>query len=155
MDKPINTINMNDMESMMKKSGSEEEDQEDDEEDEDQNSSISNETNSAICFQKIETIMTNKSLLEKQPTISIEQNQNSTIKMNRQLKLNYICICIFAFLIGTDFAVIIPTLWDRLSIDYESSGAFMGLVLSSYSLSGVICGLIMGNIPLIKYFQNA
>jgi hypothetical protein len=67
-------------------------------------------------------------------------------KMPRNQRVNIACMCFFAFLTGTDFAVIIPTLWDRLNQDFNSSGTFMGLVMSAYSLSGVICGLIMGKL---------
>lgn len=93
---------------------------------------------SAMCFKLPDEPETTKSLLDP------AQSNQIPSKMPRQLKLNYACICIFAFLLGTDFAVIIPTLWDRLSVDFDASGSFMGLVLSSYSLSGVICGLLMG-----------
>lgn len=103
------------------------------------------------CFNSSEP-ETSKSLLEK-PLESTEVVVTTTTatntppsKMPAQLKLNYACICIFAFLVGTDFAVIIPTLWDRLSKDYDASGTFMGLVLSSYSLSGVVSGLVMGKL---------
>lgn len=96
---------------------------------------------SALCFKLPDEPETTKSLLD--PPSSLQANRVPS-KMPAQLKLNYACICIFAFLLGTDFAVIIPTLWDRLSVDFDASGSFMGLVLSSYSLSGVICGLIMG-----------
>lgn len=154
MEKTINPINMNDIETMMKKSGSDEEEPEDEEEneddeaneeDEDQNSSssISND-NRPMCFHTGETTLTSKSLIERQMPTQVDNKHSKSIKMHSQLKRNYASICLFAFLVGTDFAVIIPTLWDRLSIDYEASGAFMGLVISSYSLSGVICGLIMG-----------
>ncbi len=62
------------------------------------------------------------------------------------VKFNYLCICFYAFLTGTDFALVIPTLWDRLHIDHNASGTFMGVVISVYSASGVLCGLIMGKI---------
>ena len=55
-------------------------------------------------------------------------------------------MCLFAFLTGCDFAVIIPTLWERLSVDFNSSGVYMGVVISAYSFSGVISGFIMGQI---------
>ncbi len=42
--------------------------------------------------------------------------------------------------------MIIPTLWDRLHIDFNASGPFLGLVMSSYSISGVLCGLVMGKL---------
>lgn len=67
-------------------------------------------------------------------------------KLDRTRKINYVCICFYAFLTGTDFAVIIPTLWDRLHIDFKASGPFLGLVMSSYSISGVLCGLVMGKL---------
>ena len=137
---PIHTTN--DKEAMMKKS--------EDEEEEDEECSTPDENAAARCFQGVAdgAATTSKALLEKslsQASAHIGAAQQAHQQIHKQLKRNYACICIFAFLIGTDFAVIIPTLWDRLNIDYEASGAFMGLVLSSYSLSGVICGLIMGN----------
>ena len=64
----------------------------------------------------------------------------------RLITINYVCICFYAFLTGTDFAVIIPTLWDRLHQDYQASGTFMGLVISAYSTTGVISGLLMGKL---------
>lgn len=138
---------MNDMESMVKKQTvSEDEEEEEEDENDEENDSVSN-GQPATCFQTIETTMTSKSLLEKHQPIVQEAKAilaNCKVEMPAQLKKNYACICLFAFLLGTDFAVIIPTLWDRLSIDFEASGAFMGLVLSSYSLSGVVCGLVMG-----------
>jgi hypothetical protein len=42
------------------------------------------------------------------------QNLNKISEDNktqkRQITINYVCLCIFAFLLGADFAVIIPTL---------------------------------------------
>lgn len=76
-------------------------------------------------------------------------NQTSaptTNRISKNVKINYACMCVFAFLMGADFAVIIPTLWDRLSIDMKTTGAFMGLVISSFSATGVIAGLVMGHI---------
>jgi F0F1-type ATP synthase assembly protein I len=82
-----------------------------------------------------------------QPSKKASNNKTAAAqKMPRNLRVNIACMCFFAFLTGTDFAVIIPTLWDRLNQDFNSSGSFMGLVMSAYSLSGVICGLIMGKL---------
>jgi ceroid-lipofuscinosis MFS transporter 7 len=67
-------------------------------------------------------------------------------KFSRGLKINYATMCFFAFLTGIDFAVILPTLWDRLHLEFKASGSFMGVVISSYMFSGVLCGLIMGPI---------
>ena len=73
-----------------------------------------------------------------------------------EVKINYACISLFTFLLGVDFAVIIPTLWDRLSVDYGASGTFMGQVMSSYSLTGVVFGLLLGklsdSVNKTKYF---
>lgn len=77
-------------------------------------------------------------------SVTTSNSQIPSRRLSRKQRINIACMCFFAFLTGTDFAVIIPTLWDRLSQDYNSGGTFMGVVMSSYSLSGVICGLIMG-----------
>lgn len=58
------------------------------------------------------------------------------------------------FTTGTDFAVIIPTLWDRLHVDFKASGPFLGLVMSSYSISGVLCGLVMGKLSDKQYTRT-
>ncbi len=82
---------------------------------------------------------------EKEPH---QQNDTQVEKKPNQkiIKFNYLCICFYAFLTGTDFALVIPTLWDRLHIDFNASGTFMGVVISMYSASGVLCGLVMGKI---------
>lgn len=93
----------------------------------------------------------NDLLLEKEKRIvnkteeCVEKNEKNMDK-NKILKINNFCICVFAFLTGADFAVIIPTLWDRLNIDYNASGIYMGFVMSSYSLTGVLSGLLMGKL---------
>lgn len=89
--------------------------------------------------------------LEENEKKSLDENltlkdDKQNIFNNTRLKLNYFCICLYAFITGTDFAVIIPTLWDRLSFDYSATGTFMGIVISAYSFSGVVSGLIMGKI---------
>ena len=95
---------------------------------------------------------------DKETTSEVQHLTNETVSnkmmseddrdpsLKHRLKINYTCICFFAFLMGSDFAVIIPTLWDRLSTDYDASGSFMGLVISSFSLCGVISGLILGKL---------
>ena len=75
-----------------------------------------------------------------------KSKSNNNVKFPRGLKINYATMCFFAFLTGIDFAVILPTLWDRLHLEFKASGSFMGVVISSYMFSGVICGLIMGPI---------
>ena len=78
---------------------------------------------------------------------SISRTKYSTEEaQKRRIKINYVAMCIYAFLTGTDFAVILPTLWDRLTQDFDAGGSYMGLVMSAYSFSGVICGLIMGKL---------
>jgi ceroid-lipofuscinosis MFS transporter 7 len=82
---------------------------------------------------------------EKEDLIEKSKSTNQ-VKFPRGLKINYAVMCFFAFLTGIDFAVILPTLWDRLHLEFKASGSFMGVVISSYMFSGVICGLIMGPI---------
>ena len=82
---------------------------------------------------------------KKKPAAALDEALEES-KLSKRVKLNYLAMCIFAFLTGSDFAVILPTLWDRLNDDYGASGSFMGLVMSSYSFTGVICGLIMGKL---------
>ncbi len=77
---------------------------------------------------------------------SADGNRKEDNKFKSRLVRNYACMCFYAFLTGCDFAVIIPTLWDRLSVDFNATGAFMGIVISAYSFSGVICGLLMGKL---------
>ena len=95
--------------------------------------------------------LTHKTINEQEKSL-----QESEQKLKREIKINYACLCLFAFLLGADFAVIIPTLWDRLSVDYGASGTFMGLVMSSYSLTGVVFGLLLGklsdSVNKTKYF---
>jgi sugar phosphate permease len=83
------------------------------------------------------------------PSNSLNKSKESINKMSKlssRIKINYACICLLAFLTGCDFAVIIPTLWDRLHSDFNATGVFMGLVISAYSLCGVISGFVMGKL---------
>jgi ceroid-lipofuscinosis MFS transporter 7 len=120
--------------------------------DEEDNESMSSRKCTACCSKKegpsssSTSSPPSKSKKPKQSPAANTATSSSPVsqKMPRSLRVNIACMCFFAFLTGTDFAVIIPTLWDRLSQDFNSSGTFMGLVMSAYSLSGVICGLIMG-----------
>ena len=93
---------------------------------------------------------------EETDCVKVKESNENSKKIPRSVKINYACICFLSFLTGADFAVIIPTLWERLHVDYQSSGSFMGLVMSSYSTFGVICGFIMGylsdKIPETKPF---
>lgn len=92
-------------------------------------------------------LLTTAEVATDDPSHSKRLNSNDrTRKLSKSLKINYACICMYALFVGTDFAVIIPTLWDRLTIDFEATGVFMGIVLSSYSLSGVLSGIIMGKL---------
>ena len=86
----------------------------------------------------------------KEEPVEVEKvsllNEPNNSNRFKKLEVNFACMCIFVFLHGIEFAVILPTLWDRLHLDFNASGTFMGLVLSSYMLMCVICGFIMGPI---------
>ena len=141
-----NVINMKQIMNNELENNNNDDDEDDEDADESAAESMSNEDEGQFCFQpnrNTETTTT-KALIDTKNTTKVVEEASR--KMDVQLKRNYACICLFAFLVGTDFAVIIPTLWDRLSSDFEATGMFMGVVMSSYSLSGVICGLVMGKI---------
>lgn len=78
---------------------------------------------------------------------SNKESDNTSNKKQKNInKFNFVFICFYGFLTGTDFAVIIPTLWDRLSLQYNADGAFLGAVMSAYSVTGVLCGLLLGKL---------
>lgn len=88
----------------------------------------------------------NEEAAEKFIATSSEEKPPKHRPITRRLKLNYASMCFFAFLTGCDFAVIIPTLWERLNKDFGGDGLFMGVVISAYSFSGVVSGFFMGKL---------
>jgi Na+/melibiose symporter-like transporter len=64
---------------------------------------------------------------------------------NRQVMLTFCTICLFAFMTGIEYAVILPTVFEYVQT-MTKANIYIGLVLSFYSISGSIAGLIMGKI---------
>ena len=64
---------------------------------------------------------------------------------HRHVMLTFCTICLFAFMTGVEYAVILPTAFDYVKT-MSNADIYVGLVLSSYSISGSIAGLIMGKI---------
>lgn len=64
---------------------------------------------------------------------------------HRRVMLTFVTICIFAFMTGVEYAVILPTAFDYVKT-MTNVNIYVGLILSSYSISGSIAGVIMGKI---------
>lgn len=63
----------------------------------------------------------------------------------RHVMLTFGTICLFAFMTGVEYAVILPTVYDYVR-KMTNANIYVGLILSSYSISGSITGIIMGKI---------
>lgn len=63
----------------------------------------------------------------------------------KHVMLTFCTICLFAFMTGVEYAVILPTVYDYVR-KMTTADIYVGLVLSSYSISGSITGIIMGKI---------
>jgi hypothetical protein len=64
---------------------------------------------------------------------------------HRRVMLTFGTICLFAFMTGVEYAVILPTAFDYVKT-MTPVNIYVGLILSSYSISGSIAGVIMGKI---------
>jgi hypothetical protein len=64
---------------------------------------------------------------------------------HRRVMLTFCTICLFAFMTGVEYAVILPTAFDYVKT-MTHADIYVGLILSSYSISGSIAGVIMGKI---------
>ena len=64
---------------------------------------------------------------------------------HRRVMLTFCTICLFAFMTGVEYAVILPTAFDYVKT-MTNVDIYVGLILSSYSISGSITGIIMGKI---------
>jgi Na+/melibiose symporter-like transporter len=64
---------------------------------------------------------------------------------HRHVMLTFCTICLFAFMTGVEYAVILPTVFEYVQT-MTKANIYVGLVLSFYSISGSIAGLIMGKI---------
>lgn len=64
---------------------------------------------------------------------------------HRRAMLTFCTICLFAFMTGVEYAVILPTAFDYVKT-MANADIYVGLILSSYSISGSIMGIVMGKI---------
>lgn len=64
---------------------------------------------------------------------------------HRHVMLTFCTICLFAFMTGVEYAVILPTAFDYVKT-MTKENIYVGLILSAYSISGSIAGIIMGKI---------
>lgn len=64
---------------------------------------------------------------------------------HRHVMLTFCTICLFGFMTGVEYAVILPTAFDYVKT-MANADIYVGLILSSYSISGSITGIIMGKI---------
>ena len=64
---------------------------------------------------------------------------------HRRVMLTFCTICLFAFMTGVEYAVILPTAFDYVK-SMTPADIYVGLILSSYSISGSIAGIILGKI---------
>ena len=64
---------------------------------------------------------------------------------HRRVMLTFGTICLFAFMTGVEYAVILPTAFDYVK-SMTNINIYVGLILSSYSISGSITGVIMGKL---------
>ena len=84
---------------------------------------------------------------EKEPAVSITHSADffRWTHGHRRVMLTFGTICLFAFMTGVEYAVILPTAFDYVQT-MTSTNIYVGLILSSYSISGSIAGVIMGKI---------
>lgn len=64
---------------------------------------------------------------------------------HRHVMLTFCTICLFAFMTGVEYAVILPTAFEYVQT-MTKANIYVGLILSFYSISGSIAGIIMGKI---------
>lgn len=84
---------------------------------------------------------------EKEITPSVTQSLNffRWTPGYRHVMLTFCTICLFAFMTGVEYAVILPTAFVYVKT-MTNADIYIGLILSSYSISGSIAGIIMGKI---------
>lgn len=64
---------------------------------------------------------------------------------HRRVMLTFGTICLFAFMNGVEYGVILPTAFNYVQ-KLTPINIYVGLVLSSYSIAGSITGVILGKI---------
>jgi len=84
---------------------------------------------------------------EKEPTAPVTHSADffRWTHGHRHVMLTFGTICLFAFMTGVEYAVILPTAFDYVQ-KMTPVNIYVGLILSSYSISGSITGVIMGKI---------
>ena len=83
----------------------------------------------------------------KEPTASVHSPPDffRWTPGHRRVMLTFCTICLFAFMTGVEYAVILPTAFDYVKT-MTPADIYVGLILSSYSISGSIAGIILGKI---------
>ncbi|PAA46993.1 hypothetical protein BOX15_Mlig002881g3 [Macrostomum lignano] len=66
--------------------------------------------------------------------------------MNTKRRLTYLMIALYFFLSGVEYAVILPTMWLYIHETFGATSAFLGLMLSAFSISDLFCSPIYGRI---------
>ncbi len=84
---------------------------------------------------------------EKEPTAPIAHSTDffRWTHGHRHVMLTFCTICLFAFMTGVEYAVILPTAFEYVKT-MTTADIYVGLILSFYSISGSIAGIIMGKI---------
>jgi len=84
---------------------------------------------------------------EKEPTVPVTHSADffRWTHGHRRVMLTFGTICLFAFMTGVEYAVILPTAFDYVQT-MTPAYIYVGLILSSYSISGSITGVVMGKI---------
>lgn len=84
---------------------------------------------------------------DKEPTAAVAHSADffRWTQGHRRVMLTFGTICVFAFMTGVEYAVILPTAFDYVQT-MTPVNIYVGLILSSYSISGSIAGVIMGKI---------
>ncbi|CAF1342473.1 unnamed protein product [Adineta steineri] len=84
---------------------------------------------------------------DKEPKVSVTHSADffRWTHGHRRVMLTFGTICLFAFMTGVEYAVILPTAFDYVQ-SMSNASIHVGLILSSYSISGSITGVIMGKI---------
>lgn len=84
---------------------------------------------------------------DKEPTAAVAHSADffRWTQGHRRVMLTFGTICVFAFMTGVEYAVVLPTAYDYVHA-MTPIDVYVGLMLSAYSISGSIAGVIMGKI---------
>lgn len=64
--------------------------------------------------------------------------------MKWKRRLSYITIAAYYFISGVEYAVILPTIWLYLKMDFHAEPYMLGLLMSGYSFSAILSGPLLG-----------